>query len=202
MSDMPALAATSDSEIRLALHRRRLNRQKRQSNTLVIDELGLAHAQSRIDIAVINGCVHGYEIKSGQDDLVRLETQFSVYRRTLQKLTFVADSKHFQSIVKFVPEWCGIIEVERGPRGGIHLTAIRPARLNPDVEPAMLAHLLWRPEAVALLERHGYPAKELRQPRKQLYELLSEALTPREITAAIREFMPRRRAWRDRPAHV
>ncbi len=195
---MPAPAATSDSEIRLALHRRRLNRQRRQPNTLVIDELGLAHAQSRIDIAVINGCVHGYEIKSGQDDLVRLENQLSIYRRTLQKLTIVADTKHLQSIADCVPEWCGIIEVERGPRGGISFIAIRSAQFNPDVEPAMLAHLLWRPEALALLKRHGYPAKELRQPRKHLYKLLSETLTPREITAAIREFMPRRQAWKDR----
>ena len=99
---MTNYAATTDSEIRSALHRKRLRHQKSQPNTLVIDELGLAHARSRIDIAVINGYIHGYEIKSAQDNLDRLGSQLKVYRQTLQKLTIVTAPKHMPKILSEV----------------------------------------------------------------------------------------------------
>ncbi len=193
---------TTDSDIRSALHSKRLRHQKLRPDTLVIDELGLAHARSRVDIAVINGCIHGYEIKSAQDSLDRLSGQIDIYRQALQKVTIVAAHRHLPKIIASVPEWCGVIEVVQGARGGIQLQPIRSARMNPDIDPVMLAHLLWRPEVFDLLTRVGFAPKELRGPRKHLYELLCEAMTLREITAAIREFMGRRQTWRDRPAHA
>ncbi|WP_416193097.1 hypothetical protein [Nitrobacter sp. TKz-YC01] len=54
---------------RSALHAKRLRRVKSHPNTLVFDELDLAHARSRIDVAVINSCIRGYEIKSAKDNL-------------------------------------------------------------------------------------------------------------------------------------
>ena len=199
---MTKLAATTDFRIRSALHHQRLRHQKLHSSTLVIDELGLAHARSRVDVAVINGCIHGYEIKSAQDSLNRLGAQLDVYRQTLQKLTIVAASRHLTRILSEVPEWCGVIEAVQGPRGGIRLPLIRAARMNPNIDPVMLAHLLWKPEVINLLSRLGYTPKELRRPRKYLYEMLCEVLTPREITNAIRDFMICREAWRDHLAHA
>lgn len=198
---MACHAATTDFDIRSALHRKRFRRLKSHPHTLVIDELGLAHAKSRVDVAVINGCIHGYEIKSAKDRLHRLTSQIDVYRKTLHRLTIVAASKHLESILAEVPAWCGVIEAERGPRGGIRFNVVRSARANPDIEPVMLAHLLWRVEVLQLLSRIGYTPKELRVPRKQLYQMLCEALTPREIAAAIRAFMMQRQIWRDHPAH-
>lgn len=199
---MPAMTklGTTDAAIRSALHAKRLRRVKSHPNTLVIDELGLAHARSRIDVAVINGCIHGYEIKSAKDNLDRFETQIDIYRQALQKLTFVADPKHIASIINHAPEWCGVIAAEQGPRGGINFQVLRNAAANPEINPVMMAHLLWRNEVIELLNQAGYAPKDLRRPRKQLYEILCEAMTPREITAAIRAFMMHRQIWRDRPA--
>lgn len=193
-------ACTTDSDIRSALHRKRLRHFKSQPNTLVIDELGLAHARSRIDVAVINGCIHGYEIKSAKDSLDRLGSQIDIYCQALQKLTIVAASRHIEGVLAFVPDWCGVIEAEQGPRGGIAFNLIRSARSNPDTNPVTMAHLLWRPEVLRLLSNLGYEPNELRRPRKQLYEMLSEVLTLPEITAAIRTFMVQRQGWRDHPA--
>ena len=199
---MTSFPATTDPEIRSALHRKRLRQQKLHPDTLIIDELGLAHARSRIDIAVINGYIHGYEIKSAQDNLDRLGSQLKVYRQTLQKLTIVTAPKHMPRILSEVPDWCGVIEAKQGPRGGIRLHPVRSAQSNPDIDPVMLAHLLWRPEVLDLLSKIGYAPKELRHPRKQLYELLCEVLTTRQLTTEIRKFMARRQAWRDPPAHA
>ena len=193
-------AATTDADIRSALHAKRLRRLKDHPDTLVIDELGLAHARCRIDVAVINGCIHGYEIKSEKDSLERLGTQVDIYRQTLQKLTIVAAPRHLAGVARCTPEWCGLIEAEQGPRGGIGFNAIRAPRLNPDIDPVMMAHLLWRDEVLELLSGIDYAPKDLRLPRKQLYRIVCEALTLRELTTAIRAFMARRQGWRDRPA--
>lgn len=193
---------TTDSDIRLALHVKRLRHARTRPDTLVVDELGLAHAKSRIDVAVINGCIHGYEIKSGKDSLDRLAAQIAIYRQTLQKLTIVAAPKHVAALMNHAPEWCGLIEAERGPRGGISFSVLRNAIANPEIDPVMVAHLLWRDEVIDLLGRAGYPSKDLRRPRKQLYEMLCEAMTLREITASIRSFMMQRPTWKDRPTHV
>ena len=195
-------AATTDSEIRSALHAKRLRHLKAHPDTLVIDELGLAHAKSRIDVAVINGCIHGYEIKSAKDTLDRLGAQIDIYRQTLQKLTIVAAPRHVGSVLVSAPNWCGVMEAEQGPRGGIHFGVVRNARVNPDIDPVMMAHLLWRVEVMALLSQIGYAQKVLRRPRKQLYEMLCEVLTLREITISIRTFMAQRQRWRDHPAHA
>jgi hypothetical protein len=193
---------TKDAEIRSALHAKRLRYAKSHPDTLVINELGLAHAQSRIDVAVINGCIHGYEIKSAKDNLDRLATQIEIYRRALQKLTLVAAPKHVAGIMSRAPEWCGVLAAEQGPRGGVSFHVLRNSVANPDIDPVMMAHLLWRNEVIELLGQAGYSAKELRRPRRQLYEILCEAMTVREITAAIRSFMMQRRRWRDRPEHA
>jgi len=194
--------ATTDADIRSALHVKRLRRAKSDPNTLVIDELGLAHAQSRIDVAVINGCIHGYEIKSAKDNLDRFTTQIGIYRQTLQKLTFVASPKHIAGVLSQCPKWCGVIAAERGARGGINFQVLRNASANPEIDPVMVAHLLWRDEVVEMLGQVGYAPKDLRLPRRQLYEMLCEIMTLREITTAIRVFMARRQSWRGRPARA
>jgi hypothetical protein len=186
----------SDADIRRALHRKKLDRIKAAGDILVVDELGLAHARSRIDVAVINGCIHGYEIKSGQDTLERLPSQLEIYQDTLQRLTVVCASRHVDGVMRLTPKWCGITEVVEGSRGGVHFRTLRREGRNPHVRASMLAHLLWHSEAVTLLSRYEIPARELRRPRKQLYERIAELMTPREITGAIKEFMARRSAWR------
>ena len=116
---MPAMTklGTIDTDIRSALRAKRLRHAKSHPDTLVIDELGLAHARVRIEVAVINGCIHGYEINSAKDNLDRFATQIDIYLQTLQKLTFVAASKHVAAIMSHAPEWCGVIAAEPGPRG-------------------------------------------------------------------------------------
>ena len=193
---------STDSDIRRALHAKRLHRARADPHTLVIDEPGLAHARVRIDVAVINGSIHGYEIKSDVDTLHRLSTQVEIYRRTLQKLTVVAAPKHLLEVMSGTPEWCGVIAAEEGPRGGIGFRTERSAIANPDVEPVMVAHLLWHDEAVGLLSQMGYAPNQLRRPRKHLYEMLCETMTLREISTAIRTLMARRQAWKDRLAHA
>lgn len=184
------------TDIRSALLRKHLCEQV-CARTLIIDELGLLHGRSRIDIAVINRQIHGYEIKSEYDTLARLHTQLQIYRQTLQKLTIVTAPRHLSSIRRQVPTWCGLIQVQRGIQGDVQFLSIQPALTNPEVVPVMQAHLLWRSEVIDLLVEHGVPSKELRHPRVRLYQMLCDVLTLRELTTAIHRCMLHRKAWRD-----
>ena len=185
--------------IRTALKTRHLRHFRDRSDILMIDELGLAHAQSRVDLAVFNGHLHGYEIKSHSDTLERLPRQLTIYRTALQKLTIVAATRHIDAVATFVPEWCGLVEAVEGPRGGIALMSRRRARINPDLEPFMLAHLLWHSEAQHLLRLRGATPSDLNAPRRHLYRTLVDAMSLGELTLAIKAAMASRASWRDRP---
>lgn len=193
---------TNDQHIRVALHAKKLLAHRNAPNTIVVDELGLVHAKVRIDVAVINGCIHGYEIKSSADKLDRLPGQLKYYGRCLEKLTLVCAPRHTDKIFKLAPIWCGLLEADMGTRGAITFQSVRRATRNPKLDTVQLAHLLWRPEVISLLRSHDVPTKELRSSRKHLYGLVAELLSAREITSAIREFMKVRKSWRDLPAHA
>lgn len=191
--------AFGDAELRAALHRKKFNKLKSQQKVLVVDELGLAHARSRIDVAVINGCVHGYEIKSEKDTLERFSAQLEIYRRSLGRLTIVCAPRHLAHIEAGTPSWCGIIEAERGPRGAVRFYSRRRAESNPELDSYMLAHLLWHSEAVTLLTELDFDPSELRKSRRELYAMIADRMTPRQITESIQRFMIRRSDWRDLP---
>src|ERR1700761_4783729 len=111
------MTATKDTEIRAALHEKKLSAHRNVPDTLVIDELGLSHAKVRIDVAVINGCIHGYEIKSSLDTLDRLPAQLRLYSQCLEKLTLVCAPKHLDHVTISAPTWCGVVEAKKGKRG-------------------------------------------------------------------------------------
>jgi len=71
----------NDGEVRSAL-RARLDRQyPDRQGTRIVEELDLCQASARIDLAVVNGRMIGWEIKSGADRLGRLPQQQVVYSR-------------------------------------------------------------------------------------------------------------------------
>jgi hypothetical protein len=194
--------ASNDIEIRKALHSKTLKKLHACPDTLIVDELGLIHAQARIDVAVINGCVHGFEIKSSTDSLDRLPRQLGLYSECLEKLTIVCAEKHTKAVRKLIPRWCGVLVASKGKRGAIAFETVRETRPNPFVDAKCLAHLLWRDEAVSLLARLDAPASILRRPRAELYQCIAELLTVPQITQSIKEFMASRRNWRYPPAHA
>jgi hypothetical protein len=190
---------SSERMIRTALRTRHFKRHHGRHDVLIIDELGLAHAQSRIDLAVFNGHLHGYEIKSAADTLDRLPRQLAIYRSALQKLTLVVASRHLEAAEAIVPDWCGLTEIIDGPRGGMTFTSHRRAHVNPDLDPFMLAHLLWHSEAQDLLRARGASKAEVNVPRKRLYRMLADEIPVRELAPAVKAAMASRTGWRDRP---
>lgn len=191
------LGPTDDRTIRAALVEKRLHNHRNRNGTLLIHELGLAHARGRIDLAVINGVVHGYEIKSELDTLRRLESQLDVYCRSLQKLTFVVTEKHISNVIECVPSWCGVQLVKRGHRGAIHFTVLQKAIRNPNLDLFVMAHLLWRQEVHDILAKWGTNKAILRSPRTILYRELVANVSEAQLTGLIKKAMMQRSTWRD-----
>ena len=188
---------TDDPVIREALVRTRLRPFRRNKDALVLHELGLAHGRVRVDVAVLNGVLHGYEIKSDSDSLNRLEIQIEIYRQALQKLTLVVAERHASSVFDFAPDWCGVLLARRGSRGGMQFEVLRKSSRNPGVSRFIMAHLLWRDEVRSILASRGAAKSTLRMTRAKLYEHLVEDVSEAKLAALINSAMKRRKAWRD-----
>jgi hypothetical protein len=186
----------NDAEIRQNFHRKRLRRQHAQKDTLVIDELGLNHGRCRADIAVINGHLLGYEIKSNNDSLRRLEEQIKSYSAVFDKVSIIVGDRYINSIQSHIPKWWGVIVSVRGSRGAVNFEIIRKAQKNKSVKLISIAQLLWRDEAAEILSQKKLPPKILRQPRDVLYEQLADLLSANELRKIVRDYLKRRRNWR------
>ncbi|MDM1281937.1 sce7726 family protein [Acinetobacter indicus] len=170
-----------------------------KTDDLVIDELCLEHGKNRIDIAVFSKFIHGYEIKSSQDNLLRLQPQLEIYSKSMQKLTFVVAENHLDQVIQEVPQWCGIILVCKGTRGAINFKKIRRALLNPNIETFSLAHLLWRNEAVDLLKDKGFSNKTLTYSKKDLYRIIADTYPSKQLIEIIKIKLKSRETWRVDP---
>lgn len=186
----------NDSQMRAAYHRKRLQRHHSDPAAVVVDELGLQHGRFRADIAVVNGHLAGYEIKSDFDRLDRLSAQVDGYGAVFDRITLIATSKHLEEAVALVPEWWGLVSTQQGPRGGIRFATIRQARRNPDVNDLCVAQLLWREEAREILLHLGTEERQLRGNRAALYGLLVSRVSSRELRERVREKMKSRSDWR------
>jgi len=188
----------NDARIRQALHSRVIRYHHDSEKAMVIDELGLHHGQARIDIAVINGELSGFEIKSELDNLSRLHSQVDSYSSVFEKLTLVVAKKFLDPSLDIIPDWWGVIVADRGPRGGVHFERVRSNSRNNNVEPYALAMLLWRNEVIELLRSIGYTGQKLKGPRRYLYSHLVSALSLAEIQSTVCTVLKSRENWRDR----
>jgi hypothetical protein len=168
----------------------------RDPDTRIVEELGLCQGIARVDLAVVNGTIHGYEIKRERDTLARLPGQAEVYNRVLDYVTVVTAPTHADNIRKAVPEWWGIWTVQND-QGGIRLEPLRDSARNPDVSAFALAQLLWRDEALQALADRGLAAGMRSKTRQSIWRRLASELTLEYLGRVVRERIKSRNSnWR------
>jgi hypothetical protein len=116
-----------DIDVRQALWRKVLADHIRDPRTRVVSELGVAYGEARVDIAVVNGRLHGFEIKSDSGTLVRLPSQIEAYNRVFDRVTLVAGRKHIDGLTALIPDWWGVKIATSGIRNAVHFTDLRRA---------------------------------------------------------------------------
>lgn len=184
-----------DLDVRNALWRD-LRKEHPDPDTRLLDELGLEHGEVRVDVAVINGELHGYEIKSERDTLERLPHQLKAYSAALDRATVVVGRNHLDKVSALVPSWWGLSVAVMDADKQVRIEIIRPPETNPSPDALSIVRLLWRDEALALLERLG-EAKGLRsKPRLALYKKLVEVLALKELRFEVRSQLKSRERWR------
>ncbi|HNB22927.1 MAG TPA: sce7726 family protein [Candidatus Melainabacteria bacterium] len=186
-----------DADIRKILHEVEMKRIcTLDPTTRVIDGLGIFEGKFRIDVAVVNGFLHGYEIKSAEDNLDRLQSQQAAYNQVFDKLTLVADEHHVEEAMKLLPPWWGLMVA--GIRNGVpYVDEIWTPRLNPQVDPFAICQLLWKEEAMSILQQRKLSAGLWTSRRKVLWEKLTASMDLNELKEIVRETLKGRENWRE-----
>ncbi len=183
-------------DIRLALFDSVRNEHAGDPDTLILHELGLCEGLARVDLAVVNGKVHGFEIKSAQDTLTRLPAQSAVYNRALDRVTIVTDRSHTKAAKPLIPKWWGILEASAARDGRIELKEVRRAANNPRLDSFAQAQLLWRSEALEELSRRSLDSGIRSKPRRYIWQRLADAVPPEELGEIVRTRLKNRPGWR------
>lgn len=187
---------TNDISIRSALKEKLEGLHAEDSKVRIVEELGLQHGAARIDIAVINGVLHGYEIKSDRDTLLRLPEQMDIYNSVFDQVTLVVGKSHLYDAINIVPDWWGITIAKFDTNNSVLFNHIREARKNTKQDSVSIARLLWRNEALEMLEKAGLADGFRSKPRDLIYEKLSEIFDQKTLEDKVRETLFFREDWR------
>ena len=175
-----------DSDIRKVLRSRLSIQHAREVDSVVIEELGLCRGQVRVDVSVVNGLLHGYEIKSDRDSLRRLGTQIGLYGKVFDRATLVVGQCHLSCARKMLPEWWGIMHVHRSGNG-IQFKTVRRPRNNPKRDPRALVELLGLDDAIAFLEQRDAARGVRGKPRWMVWDRICSTFGVEEIASAVRD---------------
>lgn len=164
------------------------------SGTHILEEMGLLQGTVRVDIAVVNGSLAAFEIKSDADNLDRLPHQLAAYCRVFDFVTVAAGEAHLHSVLPMLPEACGLM-VARWNGDSVVFDTAREARRNEDIDRFAMAQLLWRSEALAVLELRGLDAGVRSKPREALWQRLATELSVAELGWEVRSALRARVGW-------
>lgn len=186
---------TNDTVIRASLLKELTTLHSGDPKVRTIPELGIKHGAARIDIAVVNGVLHGYEIKSDRDTLLRLPEQMSIYNSVFDQMTLVVGKSHLYEAINLIPDWWGVT-IAKVSDDEIIFHKIREAGKNPIQERPDMARLLWRDEALEILEEEGKAKGVRSKPRNFIYEKLVSVLGQAKLSTKVREVLFSRSDWR------
>jgi len=181
-----------DIDIRLILKSSFLQQYYNDPTSKVVEEMRLPVAGARIDMAVINGHFHGFEIKSASDTLQRLPNQLIAYSYVFDYLTVITEGKYFEKVLNIIPDWVGLSICSNNEQP---IEIIQQSSLNNNRNGFYIAKLLWRNELVDVLNQHQIPFKNKFR-NWILCEILSESIDTEALSLMVREKLKIRTDWK------
>lgn len=161
------------------------------TSTIVVPEMSILNGYVRIDIAVINGLFHGYEIKSDMDTLQRLPRQSEYYSKVFDRMVLVTTKKYVNEVKKIIPKWWGIKYYNENKE----LKTVRKGRINNNVDPFSRLTILWKNELIELVAR--YTDKKYKSKTKRaLIDVILKEVPNDEIIDYTRTTIKLRCNWR------
>ena len=166
----------------------------RHDDLLLYNEFSICDGESRADLVALNGTLHGIEIKGETDQLSRLPKQIDVYGRVFDRATLVTTAKHFEAASEIVPDWWGLT-VTRRIGDNIRFIRRRRGRANPEQDVFYLALLLWRREALSILEDHGLDRGYRSKPLVDLVHRMCDTIPRKRLCRCVRDTIKARGYW-------
>ncbi len=180
-----------DIEIRDFLKKECFDLHTEEPDTLVVDELKICGGRSIADLAIVNGALHGFEIKSKRDNLDRLSSQVANYSKVFDYVTLVVDSSHTTKAMSIVPKWWEIWTITDSDES-IRKVIKRRGRRNRSICLFSIAQFLSKEEAQHLLLSHFPDLKVKSKRRWTLWEILADNFAERQLSDAIRAILKNR----------
>jgi len=189
-----------DSDVRRAVKNWLGAEYAHDPDSYIVEEMGVWSGTVRIDVAVINGSLSGYELKSDRDTLERLPHQRDIYGHVFDYLHLIVGKRHAEDAKRLLPEWWGIkIAVAAGD--AVVLLPHREAAENPTPDPYLIAELLSKDEAVSVLADAGLAKGWRSKPIRLIHERLAAELPLRDLKDRVRTILKARpRTLRVRPS--
>lgn len=186
-----------DKDVRNAVKKSVIKQHLNDPSTLVVEELGLNYGRNRVDIAVVNGELHGYELKSDSDNLMRLPAQVISYSAVMDKVTLVVGEKHAKEAIEIIPNWWGVKIASMKKNGNVALYTERRNKKNRNIQPLELVKLMWKEELLETLSsRIEIDWKIRKLKRNDIYQLMIDTFALDEIRDNVRITMKSRTDWR------
>jgi hypothetical protein len=178
-----------DSDIRLVLLRDIEGRFSDKEHDLILQEFGCNAA--RIDVAVVNGALHGFEIKSDCDSLERLDAQIAEYSKIFDYVTLVTGNRLFDSALRKIPSWWGLA-LAIFTDNAVQIREKRKPKKNPHPDALSLAQMLWKKETIQCLRRSGITNFSPNQPADELSAEIAGHLCVEVLAAEVRTAIKKR----------
>ena len=144
-------APVSEAELR-QLVRAKLDCRARTQGLRVYEELAIERGSARVDLALVGDELEAFELKSDFDTFGRLHNQIHAYNRVFDRITIITGAALLDAVLEVMPSWWGIWTVKRLEDGALVVEQLRQPGVNPSQDIRSLASLLWREEAISLLE--------------------------------------------------
>jgi hypothetical protein len=186
----------NDSQVRSAFHTSILQEAHLCDDTIILNELGLKNGESRADIAVLNGKMIGYEIKTEKDTLTRLTSQVSSYSQIFDKAFIIVAEKHLQKAKTIIPDWWGIYLIEFSKEETYTFNYARKAKKNPSQDSFSIAQLLWKEEALEVANAIFNCNLKSSTNRQEIYEIISLKCPPKKLSKIVMYYLKKREGWR------
>ena len=175
---------TRDVDIRKVLLATLEAKYNDKQHDLIVEEFGCKSA--RVDIAVINGSLHAYEIKSDSDSLDRLPSQIDAYQGVFEYVTLVCGRRLLDHARTTIPKWWGLQKAEF-KSGVVALQELKAPKPNPNQSPSALARMLWKTEALAALRKSGYKGVASKCSAEEIWKAVAIHIPVAELTNEVRQ---------------
>jgi hypothetical protein len=186
----------TDQLVRSAFHQSILQWAHCCEDTFVVDELGLKNGSFRADIAVLNGKIVGYEIKTENDTLSRLPSQAQAYSQIFNEAFLIVAEKHIQRAMEIVPEWWGVYLIKTENDDSIRFECIRESQKNIHLDSFSIAQLLWKEEAMQVAKEQLHYNFKVKTTKKELYDVISSSYEPDNLGEIVINYLKKRETWR------